>query len=323
MPSASRMLSTPPEVLLLDAKGTVMAWVQRADVPARQAACWPRHHSLRLPRRSTTGVSGELPAPGHHRGNLGGGPVPPRRKAGLHVMVGLPREALAARSEKRLAPGACRAGRGGAAAVLPEYGRWPSGACGARLRASPAWSMSSAKVPWRAAYAQPHPRGELGGLMAVLNRDRRIPAAATCRHPGISDASLRQAHQRARSPSARTTSSGSPAWPTSTTLTGLPNRVMFHERLPLAIARARRSGRPFALMFMDLDRFKHVNDNLGHRHRRPVAGRGGTCHRRLPARYRHHRAGSDRPWASKACSGWGATSSRSSPRSSVAQSRPT
>ena len=47
-------------------------------------------------------------------------------------------------------------------------------------------------------------------------------------------------------------------------LTGLPNRARFRDRLAQAMARAQRSGRPMALMFMDLDRFKLVNDALGH-----------------------------------------------------------
>lgn len=47
-------------------------------------------------------------------------------------------------------------------------------------------------------------------------------------------------------------------------LTGLPNRNSFMERLPEAIERAKRTGKSGALLFIDLDRFKMVNDNLGH-----------------------------------------------------------
>ena len=47
-------------------------------------------------------------------------------------------------------------------------------------------------------------------------------------------------------------------------LTGLPNRALFEDRLKMAVAQARRAGEKLAVMFLDLDRFKLVNDTLGH-----------------------------------------------------------
>lgn len=47
-------------------------------------------------------------------------------------------------------------------------------------------------------------------------------------------------------------------------LTGLPNRRAFQERLELTLARAQRSGERFALLFIDLDQFKSINDRWGH-----------------------------------------------------------
>jgi diguanylate cyclase (GGDEF)-like protein/PAS domain S-box-containing protein len=47
-------------------------------------------------------------------------------------------------------------------------------------------------------------------------------------------------------------------------LTGLPNRLLLSDRLDRAIAIARRHGTPLAVLFMDVDRFKRVNDRFGH-----------------------------------------------------------
>jgi diguanylate cyclase (GGDEF)-like protein/PAS domain S-box-containing protein len=47
-------------------------------------------------------------------------------------------------------------------------------------------------------------------------------------------------------------------------LTDLPNRVLFNDRLTQAIALAERQGRQLAVMFVDLDHFKKINDSLGH-----------------------------------------------------------
>lgn len=47
-------------------------------------------------------------------------------------------------------------------------------------------------------------------------------------------------------------------------LTGLPNRVLLKDRAVQMMAAAQRDGQKFALMFLDLDRFKYVNDTMGH-----------------------------------------------------------
>ncbi len=65
------------------------------------------------------------------------------------------------------------------------------------------------------------------------------------------------------------------------TLTGLPNRLLFQDRLTLAVAQAHRHHKGLAVLFLDVDRFKVINDSLGHsvgdRLIREVAGRLRSC----------------------------------------------
>lgn len=49
-------------------------------------------------------------------------------------------------------------------------------------------------------------------------------------------------------------------------LTGLPNRILFHEQVQRAVEAGVREHRPAALLLMDLERFREVNDTLGHQH---------------------------------------------------------
>jgi diguanylate cyclase (GGDEF)-like protein/PAS domain S-box-containing protein len=66
-------------------------------------------------------------------------------------------------------------------------------------------------------------------------------------------------------------------------LTGLPNRILLHDRLSKALATARRQKHKVALLFFDLDRFKIINDSLGHSVGdlllQDVAGRLKSCAR--------------------------------------------
>src|SRR5690625_6340393 len=47
-------------------------------------------------------------------------------------------------------------------------------------------------------------------------------------------------------------------------LTALPNRSLFYDRIHHGLARAQRSNSKLALMLLDIDRFKNINDSLGH-----------------------------------------------------------
>jgi diguanylate cyclase (GGDEF)-like protein/PAS domain S-box-containing protein len=94
-----------------------------------------------------------------------------------------------------------------------------------------------------------------GSVYALEMRIMPVPSAGTAAHwiAILRDVSDRKAHLDALQHQAQ-----------HDALTGLPNRVLLHERIEQSILGTRRHGRPFALLFLDLDGFKEINDAYGH-----------------------------------------------------------
>jgi diguanylate cyclase (GGDEF)-like protein/PAS domain S-box-containing protein len=110
-----------------------------------------------------------------------------------------------------------------------------------------------------AAFAFPLMRGnEVLGVMEFLQRDVRAPDPLLVRIAESIGSEIGQYIVRMQAEEAVKFIA------MHDVLTGLPNRMTFNERLTRAIAQARRHQRSLAVLFIDLDRFKLINDTLGH-----------------------------------------------------------
>ncbi len=101
-------------------------------------------------------------------------------------------------------------------------------------------------------------QGEILGIIGAFTRERRTWEPEERQFLGLVATMLAAALARSRSEAeARRRALHDP-------LTGLPNRELFRDRLAGALARMRRGGPPPAVLLLDLDGFKVVNDSLGH-----------------------------------------------------------
>jgi diguanylate cyclase (GGDEF)-like protein/PAS domain S-box-containing protein len=111
----------------------------------------------------------------------------------------------------------------------------------------------------RSAFAFPLMRGsEVLGVMEFFNRDAREPEHALVDIAESIGSEIAQYIVRTEAEEAVKFMAMHDA------LTQLPNRAMFNERLASSIAHAQRHSRKLAVLFIDLDRFKLINDTLGH-----------------------------------------------------------
>lgn len=102
------------------------------------------------------------------------------------------------------------------------------------------------------------PQGAVLGTFAMYSASVRVPSAADAQVIELATRIAGIAIERQRSKQRMRHMAHHDE------LTGLPNRALLDDRLRQGLAHARRTGRPMALLFLDLDDFKFVNDSFGH-----------------------------------------------------------
>jgi len=251
-------LLTGSQLLLVDDKGTLMAAAGATDESLKPGRSVARSAVFGL---AQAGGTGEFIGPGGQPQVWAVAQTPSMQAAGLRVLLGQPRHVLVAVSKLRLKQGLVILT---GAALLLFAGVWSLAEWGIRRQVARITSMVNGLGAGNltARIALPYPRGELGGLMAVLNR---TADSLQQQRQAIDDLAARLNVAHTREIAAREQNEERLARMANFDgLTGLPNRSLFRDRLQHAMARARRAGQPFALMFLDIDRFKNINDSLGH-----------------------------------------------------------
>ncbi|GAC1442737.1 MAG: hypothetical protein NVSMB52_00240 [Chloroflexota bacterium] len=121
-------------------------------------------------------------------------------------------------------------------------------------------SLTAAQEGFRTGFYFPIATGEvIHGVVELLSRTVRNPNSATIEAALRASAHVARFFERGEAEKALRHQALHDA------LTGLPNRVLLQERIQRAIFAARETNNPVTLFLVDLDRFKQVNDTLGHR----------------------------------------------------------